>query len=366
MTNNPKRFILHAILFTLFPLLSLGQSEYVIKQRIQESLEEFMNMLSYVNDEEEVITPSMMATRYSGGNYFRFNGKDMKLQNFIEDYCYSDLQRQIVNHSLSISPNNITKVSNNPSDQRWTANGILKREYAINKRDNISDESVKFTILWRGINEEIGLLELDFHSVLRMSVPNATSKFQASQKDDSLANAQSYPQVYLDKAINKLDAGDCDAAQRFYNVYKELSGNPIPSVEAMINDCKSTFHIGDIKEVNGEKYTIAYLTGNKKHGFAIRDIGVHDINNYDRFKLFDVEMMPTLVEMDTIYMNNDHIGLTGKYWTSTECGVGGSISSTKDGPWHTIYFFHVKNFLTGETSRSLQTDRNRVLIIHRF
>ena len=82
-TNTINLIRAQIVLFFLFSVPAFGQSEYVIKQRIQESLEEFMSMISYVNDEEEVITPSMIATRYSGGNYFKFNGKDMKLQNVI-------------------------------------------------------------------------------------------------------------------------------------------------------------------------------------------------------------------------------------------------------------------------------------------
>ena len=170
-------------------------------------------------------------------------------------------------------------------------------------------------------------------------------------------NAQSAPQVYLDKAVNKLEAGDCDAAQKFYNIYKELSGNPIPSVEAMINDCKNILHIGDIMEVNGGKYTIAYLTENKKHGFAIRDIGVHSIDNPNTLKYLSEQMIPTSAEMDTIYNNNKHIGLTGKYWSSTAEGYVGS------GPWKYLF---LKDFLTGKTSMSDQRNKNRILIIHRF
>ena len=255
-------------LFFLFSVPVFGQNEYAIKQKIQESLEEFMNMLSYVNDEEEVITPSMIATRYSGGNYFRFNAKEMKLQNFIEDYCYSDLKRQVVNHSLSISPNNITKVSNNPSDRRWTVNGILKRGYATNKRDNISDESIKFIILWRGVNEEIGLLELDFHSVLRMSVSNVTSQF----KDVSRTNTQSDDSEYNNKAYN---IGD------------------------------------DAKDLVGESgFKIAYLDNSGKHGFAIKRCGYT--------KRASTFSSPTIDELKLMYRNRYVLELSTKEcWSST-------------------------------------------------
>ena len=368
MINNTKRFILlQVFLFSLFPIQSMGQSEYAIKQKIQESLEEFMSMLSYVNDEEEVTPPSTIATRFSGGNYFRFNAKEMKLQNFIEDYCYSDLKRQIVNHSLRISPNNITKVSNNPSDQRWTVNGILKREYAINKRDNISDELVKFIILWRGINEEIGLLEMDFYSVPRISISNVSRQIQTNQTDVSRTNTQLDYSQYINKAIEMLEAGDCATAQIFYNIYKDLSGKSIPSVEAMMNDCKNYLHIGDTINVQGKKYTVAYLS-NKKHGFAIRDIGVYSLSRFDMRYYLREQMIPTSAEMDTIYINNKHIGLTGRYWTSDRTGryrIYNNDSSYK------CYYYYYFDFLIGKFSdrddeNNFEDNNYGVLLLHRF
>ena len=38
-------------------------------------------------------------------------------------------------------------------------------------------------------------------------------------------SAQSDYSNYLNKALEKLEAGECESAQRFYNIYKELSGS---------------------------------------------------------------------------------------------------------------------------------------------
>lgn len=42
---------------------------------------------------------------------------------------------------------------------------------------------------------------------------------------------------YLDTVMVKLKAGDCNAAQKFYNVYKDLTGNTKSSIEVLIEDC---------------------------------------------------------------------------------------------------------------------------------
>lgn len=43
---------------------------------------------------------------------------------------------------------------------------------------------------------------------------------------------------YLDSTLVNLKKGNCDAAQKFYNVYKELAGETKPSIEVLIEDCK--------------------------------------------------------------------------------------------------------------------------------
>lgn len=52
----------------------------------------------------------------------------------------------------------------------------------------------------------------------------------------SSAQSDNY-QHYLDKALEKLDSCDCESAQRNYHVYKELSGNILPELEQNIENC---------------------------------------------------------------------------------------------------------------------------------
>lgn len=50
--------------------------------------------------------------------------------------------------------------------------------------------------------------------------------------------AQTDYSEYLDSTLVNLKKGNCDAAQKFYNVYKELAGDSKPSIEVLIEDCK--------------------------------------------------------------------------------------------------------------------------------
>lgn len=50
-------------------------------------------------------------------------------------------------------------------------------------------------------------------------------------------HAQSDDSTYINKAVEKLAEGDCQSAQRYYNVYKEMSGKTIKYLENEIKDC---------------------------------------------------------------------------------------------------------------------------------
>lgn len=49
--------------------------------------------------------------------------------------------------------------------------------------------------------------------------------------------AQSDASEYLKKAMQKLESGDCDGAQRMYNVYKELTSESVGYIEKAIQEC---------------------------------------------------------------------------------------------------------------------------------
>lgn len=51
--------------------------------------------------------------------------------------------------------------------------------------------------------------------------------------------AQSDYSNYLDDSMKELGKGNCEGAQKLYNVYKELSGQSKPSVQTLINECKA-------------------------------------------------------------------------------------------------------------------------------
>ena len=169
-------------------------------------------------------------------------------------------------------------------------------------------------------------------------------------------SAQADYSDYLDKALKELEFGNCDAAQKFYNVYKELSGKTVTSVEVLLADCgkEKTYKVGDYIQVGDEKYQVAYIRDGGKHGLAVLNKGWQSM--YGKSDIYITRKgVPTLEEMKLIYSNRDIVRLYDIYWT---CSRNPSSSS---------YKYYVFDFSTNKID---EADYTRVagiiLLIHRF
>lgn len=165
---------------------------------------------------------------------------------------------------------------------------------------------------------------------------------------------------YLNNALEKLELGDCDAAQKYYSVYKELVGKSVTSVEVLLAECMKELHLGDVIDVSGEQYIVAYLMDNKQHGFAIRDIGMYAMSQSIIKQYKDEQKIPTWEELMLIYKNNQHIGLTGRYWSETMKKYEGNAYNGY------TFYYGVKDFLSGKEFIADSDLKYGVLLIHRF
>ena len=133
----------------------------------------------------------------------------------------------------------------------------------------------------------------------------------------SCAYAQTENPNYLSKAMASLESGDCKSAQMFYNVYKELEGKTVSSLEVIIADCiaksdtSKTYIVGDRLEVNNEVYKVAYVENGGKHGFAVKEMGSGPLKP----EYIQEQKIPTWSEFNLIKANNSTLKLDGQYWT---------------------------------------------------
>ncbi len=148
-----------------------SQNEYEIRKGIQGSLENFMSRITFLNDDEEPIQASTIASDFGGGNYFRVNGSETNLESFLKTYSRSVLRQMYVNHSLFFTTKSISKTSSNSSDKRWTVKAKLTRENATNEDYLIKDEDITFVVRWNGIDKEVSILEMSFSTPLQIVRP---------------------------------------------------------------------------------------------------------------------------------------------------------------------------------------------------
>lgn len=169
-------------------------------------------------------------------------------------------------------------------------------------------------------------------------------------------SAQTNYSEYLDKALKELEDGNCDAAQKFYNVYKELAGKTVTSVEALLADCgkEETYKVGDYIKVGDQKYQVAYIRDSGKHGLAVLNKGWQSM--YDKRDIYITRKgVPTLEEMKLIYSNRDIVRLYDIYWT---CSRNDSSNSC----YYLTYDFSTNKIV----ERDYRDTKGVVLLIHRF
>lgn len=161
---------------------------------------------------------------------------------------------------------------------------------------------------------------------------------------------------YLDKAMSKYEEGDCVAARKFYNVYKELSGKTVSSMEELLNGCKSKsgYAINDKIKVGDYYYSVAYTENNGEHGLAVYDWGEGPITS----KMIRKRQLPSEQELNLISSNAYKINLPcDHYWTRDKASLNSD------------YYYRV--ILMCGTSCEYSSDRGkrnnyRILLIHRF
>ena len=120
----------------------------------------------------------------------------------------------------------------------------------------------------------------------------------------TFAMAQDYSE-YLDLAMEKLKAKDCDAAQKYYNVYKELTGKSVLSVEVLIEDCKSASANAPKQiQINYQDYEV--LPGDLDGDYGGQD-GNKACDELTAFGKSDWHL-PTHSELDALYNHKNEIG----------------------------------------------------------
>lgn len=159
------------------PLIAYSQNEFEIKKSIESSLAEFFSHLSQLNDNEEPIQPSTIASHYCGEHYFIANGKETTLVAFLTAYR-STLGNNYINHTVNIPRGNIKKTSTAATDRRWTVKAILSRSSATDEDSYIRDEDVTLVVQWNGLEKDVSILDITFSTPLQKVYPQVRREYR--------------------------------------------------------------------------------------------------------------------------------------------------------------------------------------------
>lgn len=172
-------------------IVAHSQNEYEIKNSIITSLTEFISLFSSFNDDDTTPNyPAVIAEMFRGEHYFRLNGTETTLENFLSNYDHTDLRDSLmIRHTLQVSTDNIKKTSKTASDRRWTVRAKLKRENATGEDYLIKDEDITFIVRWNGLDINVSILELNFSTPLKIVRPvkNREYKFEIDRRNSILS-----------------------------------------------------------------------------------------------------------------------------------------------------------------------------------
>lgn len=169
-----------AVLFATFCCSTIcAQSDYDKRNTIVSSLNRFFDVLTSVNDKYEPTSANTIVGIFGdgnlqsgGANYFRYNGRDMNMEDFVQLYSKRSLQGNFIGHKFEISneSKNIASIKEFVNDQRWVIKGILKRtNESFREGDStedylIKDSPVDLIIKYNGLEKEITILEININS----------------------------------------------------------------------------------------------------------------------------------------------------------------------------------------------------------
>ena len=169
--------------------------------------------------------------------------------------------------------------------------------------------------------------------------------------------AQTDYSQYINKTMTKLEEGDCTSATKYYNVYKELSGKSVSSIEVLINECgkEKRYTVGENITVGDKSYIVAYTRDGGQHGLAVFNTGWKPLD--ENLQLYVTKRgIPTFDELELIFANRDKIRLYDVYWSCTKA-EGTSCSPT-------CYKFI--DFASGQKDHGCCSRVKCILLIHRF
>ena len=206
-----KKILLTGLLSILATLYVTAQNLTDIRADIRQTMDEFCTALSNLNNEiltlEQGIQKFKLFEPQMEPRVFTFEGeRNLTLPEWVSYYVMTRLVYIHVTHTLDITDFSLCKVSESPSDQRYTFDGVMKREFLSIDEEFITDEfPVSFTVIWSRKGKLVEITEI------KGSWPAMDKKYRsnASHALEMLTNGQL--QEGMDMLLQMAEKGNVGA-----------------------------------------------------------------------------------------------------------------------------------------------------------
>lgn len=162
-----KKLII-AILAMSATFCGIGQNINEVSRDIQESLERFASMVSYINDDDEPVEISTIAKNFNSGNstYIYFNGRSFPdMEAMLQHYNSGILKSRTIEHEFDFKINSLEKISD--KDRRWKIKAELLRNPSDMSRDyKIKPAEIEMIVKWNGHRKDVTILEINMPEAL--------------------------------------------------------------------------------------------------------------------------------------------------------------------------------------------------------
>jgi len=156
-----KKILLSLLLCILSLVAAHAQTKSQVISDVVYTIEDFASDLSFINDEKGSGIEGVHSISHAFGSseYFIYNGKQMEsFAQWIEEYCFRNLQNKYVEHTFEILQKTFEKVDEDEkNDKRYRFDALLTRKSdgAVN-----DEKTVTFIVEWKGNNQYVSILEM--------------------------------------------------------------------------------------------------------------------------------------------------------------------------------------------------------------
>ena len=156
-----KKILLSPLLCILSLVAAHAQTKSQVISDVVYTIEDFASDLSFINDEKGSGIEGVHSISHAFGSseYFIYNGKQMEsFAQWIEEYCFRNLQNRYVEHTFEILQKTFEKVDEDEkNDKRYRFDALLTRKSdgAVN-----DEKTVTFIVEWKGNNQYVSILEM--------------------------------------------------------------------------------------------------------------------------------------------------------------------------------------------------------------